>query len=96
MIGCVMMISLSKLVSHYSHIRNTLSKIGNMSLHIMALHIYFIPYFNGIINVISEKKYIYLSQPIDSYSINFIIFILIVILSYYGGWIMQKYVFSKI
>jgi fucose 4-O-acetylase-like acetyltransferase len=93
--GYFIIIPLSILILKYD-IRDILSNIGRMSLHIMALHIWIIPYLNAIYNYLSKIPYAYLSQPVNSIVINLFFLIVVIILSYYAGTFVKKHIFNRI
>lgn len=94
-LGTLMTLSLSIIiVSLFHRTANLLSKIGNLSLHIMATHFYvLIAVFHVLVllvgNYAEENMY-------TSYFWNFIVFLASIPVCYILARILERYIFSKL
>ena len=96
LIGSFMVISLSQIIlkSKSSYWTESLSRVGKCSLHIMALHLNLAVYLFNFI-VLIGKPLFGNENLFNNYYVNFAVFIMVSILSYYvGNWI-QKHIFNK-
>ena len=96
LIGSFMVISLSQIIlkSKSSYWTESLSRVGKCSLHIMALHLNLAVYLFNFI-VLIGKPLFGNENLFNNYYVNFAVFIMVTILSYYvGNWI-QKHIFNK-